>query len=100
MVKQGLCIYAWPSVSNEGVSKFFDKLTVKPKSSESAAVVMDTPYHNELKVPAHAIAWIKHFPAKAWSGALCVHSALSVRMLESVEPFRRLPSSDGFDDIN
>ena len=100
MVRQGLYIYVWLLVSNEGVSKFFDKLTVKPKSSESAAFVMDTPYHNELKVPAHAIAWIQHFPAKAWSGAQCVHLALSVRMLESVEPFRRLPSSDGFDDIN
>ncbi len=94
-------------VSNEGVSKFFDKLTVKPKSSESAAVVMDTPYHNELKVPAHAIALIQHFPAKAWSGALCVHLALSVRMLESVEPFSTITpifafarKHGGFDDIN
>jgi hypothetical protein len=76
-------------------------------SSESAALVMDTPYHKELKVPAHAIVWIKHFPAKAWSGALCVHSALSVRMLESVEPFSTITpilafarGHGGFDDIN
>ncbi len=100
MVKQGLCIYVWPSVYNEGVSKFFDKLTVKPKSSESAATGREYALPGQLKRPAHAIAWIKYFPAKACSGALCVHLALSVRMLESVEPFRRLPSSDGFDDIN
>ena len=100
MVKQGLHIYVWPSVSNEGVRKFFDKLTVKPKSSESAASGREYALPGQLKRLAHAIAWIKLFPAKAWSGAQCVHLALSVRMLESVEPFRRLPSSDGFDDIN
>ena len=100
MVKQGLYIYVWPLVSYEGVSKFFDKLTVKPKSSESAASGREYALPGQLKGLAHAIAWIQHFPAKAWSGAQCVHLALSVRMLESVEPFRRLPSSDGFDDIN
>jgi len=59
---------------------------------------MDTPYHNELKVPAHAIAW---------SGAQCVHLALSVRMLESVEPFSTITpilafarKHGGFDDTN
>jgi len=64
MVKQGIYIYAWPSVSYADIRKFFDKLTVKPKSSESAAVVMDTPYHNELKfVPAEAgnYVYIRHF---------------------------------------
>ncbi len=91
MVRQGISIYVWPLVSNEGVSKFFDKLTVKPKSSESAASGREYALPGQLKVPAHAIARIKHFPAKAWSGAQCVHLALSVRMLESVEPFRRLP---------
>ncbi len=87
MVKQGLYIYAWSSVSYEGVIKFFDKLTVKPKSSESAASGREYALPGQLKRPRA-------------SGALCVHLALSVRMLESVEPFRRLPSSDGFDDIN
>ncbi len=100
MVRQGFYINARPLSCNDNATKFFDKLTVKPKSSESAATGREYALPGQLKRPAHAIAWIKYFPAKAWSGAQCVHLALSVRMLESVEPFRRLPSSDGFDDIN
>ncbi len=87
MVKQGLYIYVWPLVSNEGVRMFFDKLTVKPKSSESAASGREYALPGQLKGLAHAIAWIKHFPAKAWSGAQCVHLALSVRMLEVLSLF-------------
>ena len=108
MVKQGLYIYAWPLISYEGVSKFFDKLTVKPKSSESAATGREYALPGQLKnVPAHAIAWIKLFHAKALSGELCVHSVLSVRMLESVEPYSTITpilafarKHGGFDDIN
>jgi hypothetical protein len=37
------------------IQKLFDKLTVKPKSSESATPAVNTPYHRELKlVPAKA----------------------------------------------
>ncbi len=82
MVKWRVYLCTWPLVSNEGVRKFFDKLTVKPTSSESAASGREYALPGQLKRLAHAIAWIQHFPAKAWSGAQCVHSALSVRMLE------------------
>ncbi len=54
MVKQGLYIYVWPLVSNEGVRKFFDKLTVKPNSSESAASGREYALPGQLKRPAWA----------------------------------------------
>jgi hypothetical protein len=78
VVRWRVYLCTWPLVSNEGVRKFFDKLTVKPKSSESAAVVMDTPYHNELKRPAEAgnYVYIRHFR--------CV-------CLKVLSLFRRLP---------
>jgi len=47
---------------------FFDKLTVKPNSSESAAVAIDTPYRNELKIvlsKAGAVFFFSTFGAYA-----------------------------------
>jgi len=84
MVKQGIYIYAWPSVYNADLRVFFDKLTVKPKQQRKCR-----PYHKELT-------------------KLCFfNSALSVRMLESVEPFSTITpqlsfesKKGGFDDIN
>ena len=37
MVKQGLYIYAWPSVYNADLGKLFDKLTVKPKQQRKCS---------------------------------------------------------------
>ena len=37
MVKQGVYIYAWPSVYNADLRKFFDKLTVKPKQQRKCS---------------------------------------------------------------
>jgi len=37
MVKQGLYIYAWPSVYNADLREFFDKLTVKPKQQRKCS---------------------------------------------------------------
>ncbi len=82
MVKQGLYIYAWPLVSYGVMNeKLFDKLTVKPNifcwifisngvSSESAATGLEYAHPDSLK----------YFYR-------CFLPALSVRMLESVEPF-------------
>ena len=55
MVRQRIYIYAWLSVYNADLRKFFDKLTVKPKSSESAASGLEYALPGQLKkVPAHA----------------------------------------------
>jgi len=107
VVRWRVYLFTWPLISYADIRKFFDKLTVKPKSSESAASGREYALPGQLKRLAHAIAWIKHFPAKAWSGAQCVHLALSVRMLESVEPYSTITpilafarKHGGFDDIN
>ena len=90
MVKQGLYIYAWPLIFWWGgwlIIKLFDKLTVKPNlfcrieisdgvSSESAAAGF------EYAQPG----WLENLFL-----SVLILPALSVRMLESVEPFSKRP---------
>jgi len=44
-----LYIGAWPLICSKNAKMLFDKLTVKPKSSESAAPVVNTRFRSELK---------------------------------------------------
>jgi len=93
MVRQGVYIYAWLLVSYADIRRFFDKLTVKPKQQRKCSSC------DGIRLITMSL---KLTPQ---SGEICVHSALSVRMLESVEPSSTTPllafaRKQGGDDIN